>query len=68
MAAKKGEIWSEEECLALLSAWGDKEILKKLCGTLKISDVYKSPEALITSRFSVERKYRVAKPVQITSW
>ena len=55
MAAKKGEIWSKKECLALLSAWGDKEIQKKFRGAIKNSDVYKSPEALIATRFSVER-------------
>jgi hypothetical protein len=28
MAAKKGEIWSEKECLALLSAWAIRKYKK----------------------------------------
>jgi hypothetical protein len=57
MAAKKGEIWSEEECLALLSAWGDEEIQKKLRGTHKNSDVYKKMSCMMKKSGGFDRDW-----------
>jgi hypothetical protein len=39
--AQKRELWSEKECLALLSAYGTEEIKKKLDGTHKNADIYR---------------------------
>jgi phosphoribosylaminoimidazole carboxylase/phosphoribosylaminoimidazole-succinocarboxamide synthase len=39
--AQKRELWSEKECLALLSAYGTEEIQKKLEGTHKNADIYR---------------------------
>ena len=39
--AQKRELWSEKECLALLSAYGTEEIKKKLEGTHKNANIYR---------------------------
>lgn len=56
--SKKGEIWSEEECLALIYAWGDEEIQRKLSGTHKNADVYKKISRMMKESGDFDRDWK----------